>query len=180
MPTALLVEALLALARDAELAQVLAAALGEREALMAALVAGGQADGELADDVSAEAAARFALMLGLGSMLVRALDLPPADPADWTTFMRRLVGAFTQEHPMTDLDRDVNSVDEIVVERDPALLDAVDPRDRPAQRRAVHLGLRAQPPGAGEAVREGQDLAVERHHRPAVGHRGRLGQARPS
>ena len=51
----------------------------------------------LADDVSPDAAARFALMLGLGSMLVRALDLPATDPDDWTTFIRRLVGAFTPE-----------------------------------------------------------------------------------
>jgi AcrR family transcriptional regulator len=95
--TALLVEALLASRRDAELAQVLAAALGEREALMAGIVARGQADGELSDGVSAEAAARFALMLSLGSMIVRSLDMPPADPADWTDFVRRLVGAFSLE-----------------------------------------------------------------------------------
>jgi hypothetical protein len=36
-------------------------------------------------------------MLSLGSMLVRSLDLPPADPADWTAFMRRLIDAFTEE-----------------------------------------------------------------------------------
>lgn len=95
--TALLVEALLASRRDAELAQVLAGALGEREQLMAALLASGQAAGELTGEVSAEAAARFALMLSLGSMLVRALDLPAADPGDWSTFIRRLIGAFTPE-----------------------------------------------------------------------------------
>jgi TetR/AcrR family transcriptional repressor of uid operon len=95
-PTALLAEALLASRRDAELAQVLAAALGEREQLMAALISRGQAAGELTDDVSSEAAARFALMLGLGSMLVRALDLPTTDPADWAAFIHRLIGAFTQ------------------------------------------------------------------------------------
>jgi AcrR family transcriptional regulator len=98
-PTALLAEALLASRRDAELAQVLAAALGERERLMAALIAGGQAEGGIAADVSADTAARFALMLSLGSMLVRSLDLPPADPADWTAFMRRLIDAFTEETP---------------------------------------------------------------------------------
>jgi AcrR family transcriptional regulator len=95
--TALLAEALLASRRDAELAQVLAAALGEREQLMAGLITRGQAGGELTGDVSPEAAARFALMLGLGSMLVRTLDLPETDPADWTAFIRRVIGAFTQE-----------------------------------------------------------------------------------
>ncbi len=95
--TSLLAEALLASRRDAELAQVLAAALGEREALMAGLLARGQAAGELTGDVSPEAAARFSLMLSLGSMLVRALDLPAADPDEWATFIRRLIGAFTPE-----------------------------------------------------------------------------------
>ena len=57
----------------------------------------GQTAGELTGDVSPEAAARFALMLGLGSMLVRTLDLPETDPADWTAFIRRVIGAFTEE-----------------------------------------------------------------------------------
>jgi AcrR family transcriptional regulator len=92
--TALLVEALLTSRRDAELAQVLAAALGDRERDMASLIADGQTAGELVDDVSPEAAARFALMLSLGSMLVRSLDLPEVDSAEWTTFMRRLVDAY--------------------------------------------------------------------------------------
>ncbi|MGH9214288.1 MAG: TetR family transcriptional regulator [Acidimicrobiales bacterium] len=95
--TALLAEAVLASRRDAELAQVLAAALGEREQLMAALIADGQSAGELTGDVSPEVAARFAMMLGLGSMLVRALDLPATDPADWTAFIRRFIAAFTEE-----------------------------------------------------------------------------------
>jgi AcrR family transcriptional regulator len=94
---ALLVEALLASRRDAELAQVLASALGERERFMAALIAEGQQAGELVGDVSPEAASRFALMLSLGSMLIRSLDMPVADAADWTAFTRRLIGAFAQE-----------------------------------------------------------------------------------
>jgi AcrR family transcriptional regulator len=93
----LLVEALLSTRRDAELAQVLTAALGERERGMAALIAGGQDAGELVGDVSPAAAARFALMLSLGSVLVRSLDMPVTDPAEWTAFMRRLIGAFSEE-----------------------------------------------------------------------------------
>ena len=96
-PTALLVEALLASRRDAELAQVLAAALGEREEVLAGLIAGGQAEGSIAGDLPAATAARFALMLSLGSMLVRSLDLPATDPDDWAAFMRRLIDAFTEE-----------------------------------------------------------------------------------
>ena len=44
-------------------------------------------------------------------------------------------------------------------------------------RRHLHVGLRAQPSRAGEALREGQDVAVERQ-RPAVGHRRRPGEGR--
>lgn len=95
--TALLVEALLASRRDAELSQVLAGALGQREARMAGLIAQGQEDGVLTDDVSPEAAARFALMLSLGSMIVRSLDMPATDPAEWTDVARRLIGAFSEE-----------------------------------------------------------------------------------
>ncbi len=95
--TALLVEALLTSRRDPELAQVLATALGERERHMAALIARGQDEGELVADVSAQAAARFALMLSLGSMLVRSLDMPETDGAEWTDLVRRLIGAYTQE-----------------------------------------------------------------------------------
>jgi AcrR family transcriptional regulator len=94
--TALLAEALFASRRDAELAQVLATALRERERLMAALISRGQAAGELTGDVSPEAAARFALMLGLGSMLVQTLDLPETNPGEWTAFIHRVIAAFTE------------------------------------------------------------------------------------
>lgn len=92
--TALLVEALLTSRRDAQLRQVLSNALREREQAMASLIAGGQTEGQLVRDVAPDAAARFALMLSLGSMLVRSLDLPETDGDEWTAFMRRLVDAY--------------------------------------------------------------------------------------
>jgi AcrR family transcriptional regulator len=95
--TALLFEALLASKRDAELSRVLALALAGREARLADVIADGQREGVLTHGVPATAAARFAIMLGLGSMLVNELDLPDVDQAEWTSFIRRLIGAFTQE-----------------------------------------------------------------------------------
>jgi AcrR family transcriptional regulator len=92
--SALLAEALLASRRDAELAQVLANALGEREALIAALVGAGQSGGVLTDEITPEVAARFSMMLGLGSLLIDDLDMPAVDPAEWTAFIRRFVAAF--------------------------------------------------------------------------------------
>jgi AcrR family transcriptional regulator len=97
--TSLLSEAILGARRDPELASVLSRTLLDREATLTALFAEGQDDGVLIDELSAEVGARFALMLGLGSMLVSELDLPAVDQAEWTALIRRLVGAFTQEGP---------------------------------------------------------------------------------
>jgi AcrR family transcriptional regulator len=93
---ALLAEALLASRRDAELAQVLASSLMDREALMAAMIAEGQADGDLRRG-SPAVGARFALMLGLGSLLIDELDLPAVDAEEWTAFVRQMVRGFTRE-----------------------------------------------------------------------------------
>ena len=95
--SALLVEALLASRRDPELAEILAAALSGRESLMSALVERGQHAGELATDISAAAAARFTLMLGLGSALAGSLGLPAVDRAEWSALISRVVDAFTPE-----------------------------------------------------------------------------------
>lgn len=95
--TDLLAEALLAARHDAELAQVLSAAMADRERVVAALVARGQHEGALTDEMSADVAARFSVMLGLGSMLVSALDMPAIDPAEWSSFISRFVGSFAPE-----------------------------------------------------------------------------------
>jgi AcrR family transcriptional regulator len=90
----LLLEGLAAARRDPELAQLLASALGEREQFMAALLADGQARGALTGDVEAAAAARFTLMLSLGSLFVRSLGLEPIDPDAWESVIRKGMGAF--------------------------------------------------------------------------------------
>lgn len=93
--TQLLAEAALAARRDQELAAVLVAALGEREASMAALLRRGQDDGSLAEGFSPAAGARFALMLSLGSMLVDALGMPATDRDDWDDVVHRFIAGFT-------------------------------------------------------------------------------------
>ena len=97
--TQLLAEAVLAARRDQELADVLVAALGEREASMAALLARGQDGGSLDEGFSPAAGARFALMLSLGSMLVHALGLPATDRDEWADVVARFVGGFTADPP---------------------------------------------------------------------------------
>ena len=163
--------------------QVLAAALGEREAARwprssprarpaASSIADVSADGRrpLRPDARPRLDAR-----PHASTCHR--PTPPTGPPSSADS----IDAFTEEtNPMTALDRDVNSVDEIVIERDPALARRRRPRGRPAQRRAVHVGLRAQPHRAGEALREGQDVPVERHHRPARGRPRSTGTSSPT
>jgi len=95
--SALLAEALLAARRDPELADVLATAIATRESVMTALVGRAQGRGELRADVSAAAASRFTLMLGLGSALAAGLGLPAVDDPEWSTFIQRVVDAFTPE-----------------------------------------------------------------------------------
>jgi AcrR family transcriptional regulator len=90
----LLLEALHAARRDPALAEVVAGALAERSALVTQLLDGAQRSAELTSDVSAVAAARFMLMLGLGSMLMSELDLPAVEASEWNTFITRLVAGF--------------------------------------------------------------------------------------
>jgi AcrR family transcriptional regulator len=95
--SALLVEALLAARRDPELADVLGNAVAARESTMGALISGAQERGELREDVSADAAARFTLMLGLGSAIAASLGLPAIERTEWSALIQRVVDAFTPE-----------------------------------------------------------------------------------
>src|SRR5690606_41885178 len=62
--------------RDPDLAAVLADHVGQREAFFATLVRHSQRRGDLDGDVSPEAVARLCFMIALGSLVMRALDLP--------------------------------------------------------------------------------------------------------
>ena len=93
----LLIEGLSAARRDAEVAEVLAGVLAEREVTMTDLLAAGQASGALVGDVSARAAARVTLMLGLGSLFVRSLGLEPIDPSEWDPVIARGLHAFSTD-----------------------------------------------------------------------------------
>ena len=93
----LLVEAIVASRRDPKVARVLSKAVGGREDVFADLVAMGQASGQVDGDVDPQAVARLCLMLGLGSLLVGALDLPPTDQSAWSQLIARLVDGFRTE-----------------------------------------------------------------------------------
>jgi len=92
--SSLLLEAIAAARRDPDLALVLSASLARREAVMVELMRQSQRAGHLDDTVAPEAVARFCLMVVMGALMSRVVDLPVVDPADWTYFMTRLVGGF--------------------------------------------------------------------------------------
>ena len=70
---------------------------------------------------------------------------------------------------------DVNDLEAILAVTNTDV-DAVDPRRRGQRRGDLHVGLReGRPPGAEQALREGQGSQVERRDRPALGDRGRPG-----
>jgi AcrR family transcriptional regulator len=97
--SSLLLEAVAAARRDPDLALVLSASLAKREAFMAELMRHGQRAGHIDDTVAPEALARFCLMVVMGALLSRVVDLPPVDPADWSHFMTRLVDGFRTNAP---------------------------------------------------------------------------------
>lgn len=97
--SSLLLEAIAAARRDPDLALVLSASLARREAFMAELMRQSQRAGDLDPTVSPEAVARFCLMVVMGALLSRVVDLPPVDPTDWSRFMTRLVDEFRPGAP---------------------------------------------------------------------------------
>ncbi len=94
-PTApLLAEAILAARRDPEVAQILLREITGREKLLADFVRFGQRGGDVVAGIDPAVVARFCLMLGLGSLMVRALDLPSTDSDAWAAFVDRIVNHF--------------------------------------------------------------------------------------
>ena len=90
----LLAEVILAARRDPTLATGLAEQVARREGFLGDLVRFGQTSGDIVDDVDPAVVARFCLMLALGSLLVRTIDVPATDADAWRTFIARLVDGF--------------------------------------------------------------------------------------
>ena len=95
----LLVEAIVAAKRHPEVAALLLSAFVERETGIAELIGAGQ-EAQLVDArIRPAAAARFMMMLVLGSLLVAAVDLPPVDEGEWTALIDDLVARFNARQP---------------------------------------------------------------------------------
>ena len=88
---AMLVESLAASRREPEVADVLRESLRGREQQFADLVRAGQAAGEIGPEVSADGVARLCLLLLLGSVVTRTVDLPSPPAGEWEAVIEGLV-----------------------------------------------------------------------------------------
>lgn len=90
----LLAEVILAARRDPDAAEVLRREVAAHEALLVDLFRFGQQAGDVDAGVDPAVGARYCLMLGLGSLLIRAMDLPSTDHDEWSSLIDRLVDGF--------------------------------------------------------------------------------------
>lgn len=94
----LVIEALVAARRDADVAAQLGTDVRERTDWLAALVREAQARGELDEALPPDAVAHFCLSLAVGTALVGP-DLHDVDDEEWAAFLARLVAALTPPTP---------------------------------------------------------------------------------
>lgn len=88
----LVIEALVAARRDADVAAPMRDYIAERVDWLADLVREGQERGELDPDLPPRAVAHFCLSIGLGTALLTP-DLNDVDDGEWAGFLARLVAA---------------------------------------------------------------------------------------
>jgi AcrR family transcriptional regulator len=93
----LFAEAVSAARRQPGVAEVLRGHLEEREASLVALGREAQEGGQLDPTLPMEATVRLWVLLRLGSLVVRALDLEPPAEDDWEAVIDRVVVALTGE-----------------------------------------------------------------------------------
>ena len=102
---ALVVEALVAARRDRDVAAKIGGHLRERDDWLVGLIRQGQAEGAFDPDLSAEPAARYCLMLLVGSILLPAAGLPSVDRDEWAALIDRLGDALRPRHAGTPPER---------------------------------------------------------------------------
>jgi AcrR family transcriptional regulator len=93
-----LIESLAASRREPKVAAVLRDSIEAREERMAAVIRRGQESGEISAAVSPEATSRLCMLLALGSVVTRAIDLPAPPADDWENVIAGLVNQMQAEH----------------------------------------------------------------------------------
>jgi len=89
--SAVFVESLAASRREPEIAAVLRSSIEAREHQLADLIRQSQEIGETPEAVSAEAVSRLCILLALGGVVARAVELPAPPEDDWDTVIGSLV-----------------------------------------------------------------------------------------
>jgi AcrR family transcriptional regulator len=97
----LILEAVVASARDPELAAMLRDAVAVREARFASLVERGKQVGEIDVAVDTDVFARFCVMLAFGAVVLRTLDVPSRDRDAWRSLIERLLVAVAPTPPVS-------------------------------------------------------------------------------
>ena len=92
----LVVEALVAARRDADVAGPMKSYTAERADWLAGLIEAGQAAGELDAGLSPDAVAYFCLLLALGGALLPA-DMHPVDDRAWAALLARVVAGLAPQ-----------------------------------------------------------------------------------
>jgi len=90
---ALLLEAFVAARRDPEVKRLVAEIVETRASRMAELVTEAKASGLVADELDDLAVVRFCHAVGLGFLLIDAVDLPLPDAGPWESLIARMVAA---------------------------------------------------------------------------------------
>ena len=102
----LLLDALASSRRDPELAALLRERLHAREGLVEELVEQGKRDGSIAEDLDTSAMARFCIVLALGALAARALDLELSDAGAWHGLVGRLLDACAPMEPVAPIQKE--------------------------------------------------------------------------
>jgi AcrR family transcriptional regulator len=89
----LIVEALVAARRDADVARPMGAYIGERAAWLGDLMQAAQAASEIDAELSPNALAHFCLLLAMGSALITP-ELHAVEDGEWSRLLSRVVRAF--------------------------------------------------------------------------------------
>ena len=93
----LLIEAFVAARRDGDLSGLVKGLIDERARGIGAIVDVAKTDGSVADDVSADALTRFALVLALGSLLYTSIGIDQPAEDEWSDLIRRIVRSLQEE-----------------------------------------------------------------------------------
>ena len=94
---ALLLDAIVAARRDPDLAEHLRERAESREAWLAGVAREAQSEDALDAAVDPDVLARLCTTIALGSLVIRALDLPMIDPDAWGDIVDRLVDSVAPE-----------------------------------------------------------------------------------